>query len=198
LGSLQNPIPVPPEGAFHYNSCPSVVSSTSTLDASPASMITVSLEYSGSQKRIIKTVTHPDGSKTITTTVEELTDVSSEGSSDVGGSRGHASKPLATPADNSSETDSSVQRDRRAGADLDYEDEEDKLIANMIRDPPGSTAAGRFSPRRATPDVESQHAVKEIIVDDSSDCDTSRDANTDGSLTVETNLEEKEYYSDTA
>jgi hypothetical protein len=198
LGSLQNPTPVPPEGAFHYNSCPSVVSSTSTLDASPASMITVSLEYSGTQKRIIKTVTHPDGSKTITTTVEELTDGSSGGSSDIGASRGKTSKPLAAPADNSSETDSSVQRDRHGRADLDYEDEEDKLIANMIRDPPGSTAAGRFSPRRAAADVESEHAVKEIVVDDSSDCDRSRDANTDGSLTVETTLEEKEYYSDTA
>jgi hypothetical protein len=198
LGSVQNPIPVPPEGAFHYNSCPSVVSSTSTLDASPASMITVSLEYTGTQKRIIKTVTHPDGSKTITTTIEELTDQSSGDSSDVGGSRGQASKPLATPDDHSSDPHSSVQRGQHSGADVDYDDEEDKLIANMIRDPPGSTAAGRFSPRRATLNVDSEHFVKEIVVDDSSDCDGSRDANTDGSLTVETALEEKEYYSDTA
>lgn len=39
-----------------------------------AELITVTVEYSSREKRIVKTVTHPDGSKTITTTIEELDD----------------------------------------------------------------------------------------------------------------------------
>jgi hypothetical protein len=37
-------------------------------------MITVEVEYSGREKKTTKTLTHPDGSQTITTTIEELSD----------------------------------------------------------------------------------------------------------------------------
>jgi hypothetical protein len=37
-----------------------------------AAMITVSVEYVGKEKRTVKTLTHPDGSQTITTTIEEI------------------------------------------------------------------------------------------------------------------------------
>lgn len=39
-----------------------------------AELITVAVEFVGNEKRTIKTLTHPDGSKTITTTIEELSD----------------------------------------------------------------------------------------------------------------------------
>ena len=41
-------------------------------DHDPGDSINVTVEYCGNEKRIVKTLTHPDGSQTITITVEEL------------------------------------------------------------------------------------------------------------------------------
>jgi hypothetical protein len=40
----------------------------------PEEMITISMEFTHDQKRTIKTITHPDGSQTVTTTIEELSE----------------------------------------------------------------------------------------------------------------------------
>lgn len=39
-----------------------------------AALITVTVEYIGNEKKTVKTLTHPDGSQTITTTIEEIED----------------------------------------------------------------------------------------------------------------------------
>jgi hypothetical protein len=164
------------------------------LEAGPASLITVSLEYSGTQKRIIKTVTHPDGSKTITTTIEELGS-STEGSSAIGDSS--SEPPFFTDEDGASECELGGIPGRRqpAVADADYEDEEEKLIACMIRDPPGTTATGRFvATKRAAQSLDScsEHAVKEIIVVDAqSESEKGAETDCDASLGVDSTSAEK-------
>jgi len=55
----------------------------STFVDEPASMISCTVEYNGKEKKIIKTLTHPDGSKTITTTIEEISDDSNDETSNV-------------------------------------------------------------------------------------------------------------------
>jgi hypothetical protein len=175
------------------------------LEAAPASLITVTLEYSGTQKRIIKTLTHPDGSKTITTTIEEMGS-STEGSGGIGGSATEGSEAALpfTEEDGVFECNGGGYNPHRcqpAVPDVDYEDEEEKLIACMIRDPPGTTATGRFVAKRSTKgnDSFSEHSVKEIIVvGEPSKSEKGSEANGDTSVAIESTNEEIERYSETA
>ena len=159
----------------------------------PAQFISVTVEYHGTQKHVVKTVTHPDGSQTITTTVEELerNDVSSidggeatdcsilgadDGDSDIGG-------------DATSEGVVSRLRDRT------------DLRSTRVRPP-----AAAFRPALDRQRPTNIHDVREVcIVQDTTNeaardrWETGSDTDGDGSLTVDTcMIDDKEYYSDTA
>lgn len=128
------------EGDHDHNSSPPerIIRINPVPPPQPAELITVAVEYNGNEKKIIKTLTHPDGSKTITTTIEELVDdntameeVDLEDSSEIYDD--HAS--LSSPSYDSEENEESEYEryDNETSCD-EGEDEEDqptKVVSSL-------------------------------------------------------------------